>query len=75
MLESPQVSLVFGLTSQNRVALMINERKYGIKIIRYLAKIFHGMMNMVRKGQISGIKKGDILGQVEFVSQIFEVAA
>lgn len=31
-------------------------------------------MNMIRKGQIHGVGKGDILGQVEFVSQIFEVA-
>ena len=32
-------------------------------------------MNMVRKGQIQQVEKGDILGQVEFVSQIFAVAA
>jgi len=32
-------------------------------------------MNMVRKGQIQGVKKGDILGQVEFVAQLFGVAA
>ncbi len=32
-------------------------------------------MNMIRKGQTQGIEKGDILDQVEFVSQIFEVAA
>ena len=32
-------------------------------------------MNMVRKGQIQQVEKGDILGQVEFVSQIFGVAA
>ena len=32
-------------------------------------------MNMVRKGQIQGVKKGDILGQVEFVDQLFGVAA
>ena len=31
-------------------------------------------MNMIRKGQIHGVEKGDILGQVEFVSQIFGVA-
>jgi transposase-like protein len=32
-------------------------------------------MNMIRKGQIQGVEKGDILGQVEFVAQIFGVAA
>jgi transposase-like protein len=32
-------------------------------------------MNMIRKGQIQGVEKGDILGQVEFVSKIFGVAA
>ena len=32
-------------------------------------------MNMVRKGQLQGIEKGDIKGQIEFVSQLSEVAA
>ncbi len=32
-------------------------------------------MNMIRKGQIKGVAKGDISAQVEFVSQIFGVAA
>jgi hypothetical protein len=32
-------------------------------------------MNMIRKGQIQGVEKGDILAQVEFVYQIFGVAA
>lgn len=32
-------------------------------------------MNTIRKGQIQQVKKGDILGQVEFVDQIFGVAA
>jgi hypothetical protein len=32
-------------------------------------------MNMIRKGQIKGVAKGDISAQVEFLSQIFGVAA
>jgi transposase-like protein len=32
-------------------------------------------MNMIRKGQIQGVAKGDIEAQVEFVSQIFGVVA
>lgn len=32
-------------------------------------------MNMIRKGQIQGVEKGDILASVEFVRQIFGVAA
>jgi hypothetical protein len=32
-------------------------------------------MNMIRKGQIQEIKKDDIKGQAEFVSQLFGVAA
>jgi hypothetical protein len=32
-------------------------------------------MNMICKGQILGVEKGETLGQVEFVSQIFQVAA
>jgi len=31
-------------------------------------------MNMLRKGQIQQVEKGNVLGQVEFVSQIFGVA-
>ena len=32
-------------------------------------------MNMIRKGQINGVEKGDILAQVGFVCQIFGIAA
>ena len=32
-------------------------------------------MNMIRKGQINGVEKGDVRAQVEFVFQIFGVAA
>ena len=32
-------------------------------------------MNMIRKGQVDGVAKREILGQVKFVAQIFEVAA
>jgi transposase-like protein len=32
-------------------------------------------MNMIRKGQIQGVAKGDIQAQAEFVSQIFGVTA
>lgn len=32
-------------------------------------------MNQIRKGQIQGVAKGDILAQAEFLSQIFGVAA
>jgi transposase, IS6 family len=32
-------------------------------------------MNIIRKGQIFGVGKGDILGQVRFVEGLFGVAA
>ena len=32
-------------------------------------------MNMLRKGQIEGIGKGDIRGQVRLVADLFKVAA
>jgi transposase-like protein len=32
-------------------------------------------MNMIRKGQLQGVAKGDVIDQVEFVCQIFGVAA
>jgi transposase, IS6 family len=31
--------------------------------------------NMIRKGQVEGIRKGDIRGQVRFVADLFKVAA
>jgi len=33
------------------------------------------VLNMMRKGQMRGVEKGDILGQVAFVSTLFGVAA
>jgi transposase, IS6 family len=32
-------------------------------------------MNMIRKGQVKGVKKGDIGAQVRFVAQIFGIVA
>jgi len=33
------------------------------------------VMNMVRKGQMHGVEKGDILGQIAFIASLSEVAA
>lgn len=33
------------------------------------------VMNMVRKGQMRGVEKGDIMGQVVFIASLFGVAA
>ncbi len=33
------------------------------------------IMNMIRKEQVVGVAKGDILRQVEFVNEIFGIAA
>jgi len=33
------------------------------------------VMNMMRKGQLQGVKKGDVRGQVELVAKLFGVAA
>ena len=32
-------------------------------------------MNMIRKGQIQDVEKGDVIGQICFINQIFAVAA
>ena len=32
-------------------------------------------MNMIRKGQIKGREKGDVMGQISFINEIFGVAA
>lgn len=33
------------------------------------------MMNMMRKGQLQGVEKGDVRGQIAFVAKLFGVAA
>jgi len=33
------------------------------------------VMNMIRKGQVEGVEKGDVMGQISFIHQIFGVAA
>jgi hypothetical protein len=33
------------------------------------------VMNMIRKGQMRGVSKGDIVGQVAVISSLFGVAA
>ncbi len=32
-------------------------------------------MNIIRKGQVHGVEKGDILRQVAFIARLFAVAA
>jgi len=32
------------------------------------------VMNMIRKGQLQGVEKGDVRGQVALVAKLFEVA-
>ena len=32
-------------------------------------------MNMIRKGQIENIAKGDVMGQISFINEIFGIAA
>jgi len=32
-------------------------------------------MNMLRKGQVQGVEKGEVRAQVEFVSQVFGLVA
>jgi transposase, IS6 family len=32
-------------------------------------------MNMIRKGQINNVEKGDVMGQISFINEIFGVAA
>jgi transposase, IS6 family len=33
------------------------------------------VMNMIRKGQMHGVGKGDILDQVKFIASLFEIAS
>jgi transposase, IS6 family len=40
-------------------------------------RTLHGykVMNMIRKGQLRGVEKGDIRGQVAFIASVFGEAA
>jgi transposase, IS6 family len=33
------------------------------------------VMNMIRKGQVKGVGKGDVRGQIAFVAKLFGVVA
>ena len=35
----------------------------------------YDVMHMIRKGQMQGVNKGDVLGQVAFIATLFGVAA
>lgn len=32
-------------------------------------------MNMMRKGQVQGVNKGDVRGQISFIARLFSVVA
>ena len=38
-------------------------------------KLGYEATNMIRKGQMHGVGKGDILSQVKFIASLFEVAS
>jgi len=46
---------------------------YAIRI--GLVSAIGAVMNMMRKGQVQGVNKGDITGQVTFIARLFGVAA
>jgi hypothetical protein len=50
---------------------------FGELIAHVVGKTLQGYqsMNMIRKGQIQGVVKGDITGQVTFIAGLFGVAA
>jgi len=48
--------------------LASNREKYENRM--YLDEI----MNMVRKGQMRGVEKGDSMGQIAFITRLFGVA-
>lgn len=73
---------------QNKYLNSLVEQDYrGIKRLTKLGMEFHAFntarrtlrgfetLNMLRKGQIVGVEKGDVLAHTEFVSRIFGVAA
>ena len=35
----------------------------------------YDIMHMIRKGQMQGVNKGDVLGQLAFIATLFGVAA
>jgi transposase, IS6 family len=49
----------------------------GLKTFNSVRRTLMGIeaMNMIRKGQVQGVERGDMRAQVEFVSPIFGIAA
>lgn len=49
----------------------------GLKSFNSARRTLSGIeaMNMIRKGQVEGVERGDVRAQVEFVSQIFGIIA
>lgn len=49
----------------------------GLKTLNSARRTLRGIeaMNIIRKGQVKGVKKGEIRAQVKFVFQIFELVA
>jgi len=45
------------------------------EVIRYSILSGYETMNMIRKGQVKGVEKGDILAQVRLIERLFGLAA
>jgi transposase-like protein len=66
-----------GVEQDHRNIKRITKPMMGFQSFNTARRTLRGIeaMNMIRKGQIQGVEKGDIQAQVEFMSQIFELAA
>jgi transposase-like protein len=55
----------------------LRQFKYFNNLINTARRTIQGYegMNMIRKGQIKGVEKGDVLGQISFIKEIFGLAA
>ena len=55
----------------------LGQTRMGFFSVERAGKTLQGYegMNMIRKGQMHGVVKGDITGQVTFIARLFGVAA
>jgi len=64
-------------SKEKEIVRAINITIFGTDILYSQFRTLHGyeVMNMIRKGQLHGMSKGDTLSQVMFIASLFGVAS
>jgi transposase-like protein len=65
------------IEQDHRTIKQITRPMMGLKTFNSARRTLRGIeaMNMIRKGQVKGVKQGNSVSQVKFIEAIFEIAA